>query len=61
MAPTDMLVVNRDRGVPAGGAGGAAGAPGAGAGGLDAGGLGAIANSPQMQRLREVSQPREAL
>jgi len=56
-----MLVVNRDRGVPAGGAGGAAGAPGAGAGGLDAGGLGAIANSPQMQRLREVSQPREAL
>jgi hypothetical protein len=47
--------VNRDRGVPAGVPAGQPGQPGAGAGALDAAGLGAIANSPQLARLREVS------
>lgn len=48
--------MNRDRGIPAGGAAGLGG-PGAGLGGP--GGLGAaagaLANSPQIQQLRQVS------
>jgi hypothetical protein len=45
--------VNRDRGGPAAGApGGAAGAAG---GGLDGGMLEQLAQSPQMQQLRQVS------
>jgi hypothetical protein len=45
--------VNRDRGVPAAGAGAGASA-GAGAGTLPAGMLDQLAQSPQMQQLRQV-------
>jgi hypothetical protein len=55
------MPVNRDRGMPAGGgvavAPGGAGAPGAagGAGGAGLAGLGALADSPYIQQLRQVS------
>ncbi|KAL1409834.1 UV excision repair protein rad23 [Vanrija albida] len=50
--------MNRDRGIPAGA--GAAGAAGA-AGGPDAESLNAIANSPQIQRIRQAVQENPAL
>lgn len=49
--------MNRDRGIPAGAA---AGVPG-GAGGPDAESLNAIANSPQIQRIRQAVQENPAL
>lgn len=54
--------MNRDRGVPAGLGGGPPGGnadPRLARAGADATGLGAIANSPQIQRLREVGESAE--
>lgn len=50
--------MNRDRGVPAGAAGAGAGA---GAGGLDHDTMNAIANSPQIQRIRQAVQENPGL